>query len=100
MRDYNLSLIFYPQDDGGYYVECPELRCCFTDGDTIEEAEAAIMELIPEYLEAEVKKSETHEEMFRLGSCLSGKVFKELDVRMTDAGEIILPEETRIMAAR
>jgi predicted RNase H-like HicB family nuclease len=93
-QKYNLSLVFYPQDDGGYCVECPELNGCFSDGDTIEEATEAILELIPEWLEIETKKSELHEEMFRLGHCLPGKVFHEIEVAMTDSGETTFPSLT------
>ena len=88
---YNLSLIFFPQEGGGYCVECPELKVCFSEGDTIEEAEAAIRELIPEWLEAETRKSKDDEELFRLGSCLPGKMFKEFTADVSDAGEVILP---------
>jgi predicted RNase H-like HicB family nuclease len=92
-KRYNLSLVFFPQDDGGYCVECPELDGCFSDGATIEEATEAIQELIPEWLEAEITKNELHEEMFRLGSCLPGKVFKEIEVEaeITDTGEVVFP---------
>jgi predicted RNase H-like HicB family nuclease len=88
---YNLSLVFFPQDDGGYCVTCPELDGCFSDGATIDEATEAIMELIPEWLESEVKKGDQHEEMFRLGHCLPGKVFREFDAEITDTGEVVFP---------
>jgi predicted RNase H-like HicB family nuclease len=88
LKKYNLSLIFYPQDTGDYHVECPELPGCFTCADTIEEATEIMKELIPEYLDEAVKRDE---EMFRLGHCLPGKVFHEIEVAMTDSGETIFP---------
>jgi predicted RNase H-like HicB family nuclease len=78
---YNLSLIFYPQDTGGYTVVCPELKACFSEGDTIEEAEENIRELIAEFLPEKTKRGgETDEEMFREGLCMSGKLFREIEV--------------------
>jgi predicted RNase H-like HicB family nuclease len=98
-RKYNLSLVFFPQDDGGYCVKCPELDGCFSDGATIDEATEAIMEIIPEWLEVEAKKNELHEEMFRLGNCLPGKVFREIEAEITDAGEVRFPNAKAMSAA-
>jgi predicted RNase H-like HicB family nuclease len=94
-RKYNLSLVFFPQDDGGYCVMCPELEGCFSEGATIGEATDAIQELIPEWLEAEIQKNGLHEEMFRLGHCLPGKVFREIEAELTTAGEVVLPSPAR-----
>jgi predicted RNase H-like HicB family nuclease len=81
MRKYNLSLIFYPQDTGGFTVTCPELTNCFTEGDTIEEAEANIRELIDEFLPEQAHRgSDVDEELFREGMCMSGKFFREIEV--------------------
>jgi predicted RNase H-like HicB family nuclease len=90
MKQYNLSLIFYPQRKGGYTVVCPELRACFSDGDTIEEAEANIMELITEFLPEQTGDSDESKEFFREGLCLKGKLFKDIDVETTDTGEVRL----------
>ena len=53
-REYNLSLIFYPQQEGGYTVICPELEACFTEGKTIEEATANIYDVIADFLPDEI----------------------------------------------
>jgi predicted RNase H-like HicB family nuclease len=91
MKRYNLSLIFYPQNKGGYTAVCPELRACFSDGDTIEEAEANIMELIAEFLPEQTGESDTAKEFFREGLCMKGKLFKDIDVETTDAGKVVFP---------
>jgi predicted RNase H-like HicB family nuclease len=92
MRDYNLSLIFYPQDNGGYMVVCPELIACFTEGRTVEEAETNIMELISEDLPERVNRGGADdEEMFRKGACARGKLFREIEVSIDDAGEVVIP---------
>ncbi|MDR1378274.1 MAG: type II toxin-antitoxin system HicB family antitoxin [Synergistaceae bacterium] len=89
-RKYALSLIFFPQDEGGYHVECPEISGCFTCGKTLEEATEAINNLIQDLMPDEIK-TEIQEEMFRLGHCLPGKQFYEVkvvEVEATDSGEI------------
>jgi predicted RNase H-like HicB family nuclease len=77
MRKYTLSLIFYPQDCGGYTVVCPELRGCLSDGKTLEEAEANIRELIPEWL-AKATADEVDADYLAEGLAMPGKLFKEV----------------------
>jgi predicted RNase H-like HicB family nuclease len=77
MKKYTLSLIFYPQDTGGYTVVCPELDGCFTQGDTFEEAEMCIRELIPEALARETEQEE-NAELLREGLAMPGKIFREV----------------------
>jgi predicted RNase H-like HicB family nuclease len=91
-RKYSLSLIFFPQDTGGYHVECPEIPGCFSCGGTIEECEMNMRELIPEFMPDEMK-TELQEEMFRLGHCLPGKLFKEFEVEATGSGEVRFTSE-------
>jgi predicted RNase H-like HicB family nuclease len=88
-RKYTLSLVFYPQGDGRYGVTCPELRACFTDGDTMEEAEANIMDLITELLPEQIGVSGESREFFREGLGVKGKKFKEIEVVETSSGDII-----------
>jgi predicted RNase H-like HicB family nuclease len=78
MRKYTLSLIFYPQDIGGYTVICPELKNCFSEGKTYEEAEANIRELIPDVLAEEVE-TETDAELLAEGLAVPGKLFREIE---------------------
>ena len=93
MYDYNLSLIFYPQDNGSYMVICPELPSCFAEGNTIEEATANVRNIIADFLPDEIN-SEVNEETFRLGLCMKGKLFQELTVTVDAAGEVVFPSET------
>ena len=90
-RKYTLALVFYPQGDGRYGVTCPELRACFSEGDTITEAEANIMDLIAELLPEQIGVSDDSREFFREGLGMNGKRFKEIEIEETDAGEIITP---------
>ncbi|MDR1622111.1 MAG: type II toxin-antitoxin system HicB family antitoxin [Synergistaceae bacterium] len=81
MRKYNLSLVYYPQDNGGFHVVCLESSNCFSCGQTIEEAEANIRDLIEEFLPQKAHRGgEIDEELFRQGLCMKGKLFREIEV--------------------
>ena len=41
-----LSMICSKQSNGAYFAICPEIRGCFTQGDTYEEASANLKELV------------------------------------------------------
>ncbi len=41
-----LSVMYKQNPDGSYFVVCPNIPGCFTRGDTLEEAEAMIREVI------------------------------------------------------
>lgn len=43
--------VIYEKDENGYYVFCPQLAGCQSQGDTFEEARANIQEAIELYLE-------------------------------------------------
>lgn len=45
------TVVLVPQPEGGYFVECPSLPGCYTQGDTREEALANIREAIELALE-------------------------------------------------
>ena len=91
-RKYNLSLVFYPQPDGQYHVECPELENCFSCGVTKEEARARIYELIAEDLPIRVDWGGVEdEEMFRKGLCMKGKTFEEAEFQIDEFGEVVFP---------
>ena len=89
-HEYNLSLIFYPQEEGGYTVICPELHTCVTEGRTIEEATANISDIIADFLPDEIK-GEINEEVFRVGLCMEGKIFQEMKVTVDESGEVVFP---------
>ena len=52
-----LKIILQQDEDGRYNVSCPELRGCYSYGDTIEDALKNIREAIELYLE-DVPKEE------------------------------------------
>jgi predicted RNase H-like HicB family nuclease len=92
-RKYNLSLVFYPQRDGQYHVECPELENCFSCGATKEEARTRIYELIAEDLHERVNWGAAEdEEMFREGLCMKGKIFEEAEFQIDESGEVVFSE--------
>jgi predicted RNase H-like HicB family nuclease len=98
-QKYNLSLIFYPQINGGYGVVCPEIKGCFSEGDTIDEATANIRELIADFLPGEIT-SELDEQLFREGSCMTGKLFREIEASVNDSGEIDVSSLTSRVTAK
>jgi antitoxin HicB len=52
MKQYKLSILLTPEDEGGYSVTVPELPGCFTQGETIEEALDMAKEAICLYVES------------------------------------------------
>ena len=55
MLNYRINIIF-SKDRDGYYVFCPELPGCQSQGDTYEEAKENIKEAIDLYLETMTKE--------------------------------------------
>jgi predicted RNase H-like HicB family nuclease len=55
-----ISVVCQKQSNGSYFAICPELRACFTQGDTYEEALAQLKELaeitLAEEVDGEVKQ--------------------------------------------
>ncbi|GHV53476.1 hypothetical protein FACS1894216_11530 [Synergistales bacterium] len=90
---YNLSLIFYPQDNGAYTVVCPELVGAITEGGTIEEAEKNIMDVIADFLPDRIGKSERSENCFREGLCMKRKLFREIEAEI-QKGEVLFSPVT------
>ena len=45
------SVILVPQPEGGYFVECPALPGCYSQGETVEDALANVTEAIALALE-------------------------------------------------
>lgn len=48
--------VVFSKDEHGYFVHCPELPGCQSQGDTFEEARAAIQESMELYLETMTPK--------------------------------------------
>ena len=53
--NYRVNAIF-SKDENGYYVYCPELPGCHTQGGTFEEAKANMKEAVELYLETMSKE--------------------------------------------
>ena len=90
-REYNLSLIFYPQKKGGYTVICPELPFCISEGESLDEATTNIYDVIADLLPDEINKGADDEELLRNGLCMKGKLFQEIEVALDESGEVIFP---------
>ena len=91
IREYNMSVILYPQDNGSYTVICPELPRCFSEGKTIAEALENIRGLIAEFLPEHISASPEDEELLRVGFCMNGKMYQEMTVAVDEAGEVTFP---------
>ncbi len=51
-RFYNFSVIFHPEEEGGYSVFVPSLPGCVTQGETLDEARKMAQEAIELYCES------------------------------------------------
>jgi predicted RNase H-like HicB family nuclease len=70
-----LSIICSKQDNGTYFAVCPEIRGCFTQGDTYEEAFANLKELV----EVTIKEDLTEEEVQNIMQS-KAKIFSEFEI--------------------
>ena len=57
MKNYHFSIVV-EEDDNGYFVFCPELQGCYSQGDTYEEALGNIKDAIKLHLEDRLKSKE------------------------------------------
>ena len=70
-----LSIICSKQSNGAYYAICPEIRSCFTQGDTYEEAYNNLKELV----EITIKEELTNEDIEEIMLSKS-KIFSEFEI--------------------
>jgi predicted RNase H-like HicB family nuclease len=70
-----LSMICTKQSNDSYFAICPEIRGCFTQGDTYEEAVANLKELV----EITVKEDLTEEEVENIKQS-KAKIFSEFEI--------------------
>ena len=70
-----LSIICSKQSNGSYFALCPEVRGCFTQGDTYEEAAANLIELVEITLKEDVSAADLEGIM-----SLKTKIFSEFEV--------------------
>ena len=57
MRHFNFSIVI-ERDADGYFVSCPELQGCYSQGETYEEALENIKDAIKLHLEDRIAESE------------------------------------------
>ena len=70
-----LSMICSKQSNGAYFAICPELKGCFTQGDTYGEAYANLKELV----EITIREELTEEDIEEILESKT-KIFSELEV--------------------
>ncbi|GBU22054.1 hypothetical protein R80B4_01957 [Fibrobacteres bacterium R8-0-B4] len=70
-----LSIICSKQSNDTYFAVCPEIRGCFTQGDTYEEAFANLKELI----ETTIKEDLSEEEILNITQS-TAKIFSEIEI--------------------
>ena len=70
-----LLMICSKQSNGTYFAICPEIKGCFTQGDTYEEATANLKELVEITLKEEVAQGEVRETLFA-----ENKIFSEFEI--------------------
>ncbi len=51
--------VIFSKDENGYYVYCPELPGCYSQGESFEEAKTNIKEAVELYLETRTKEEIT-----------------------------------------
>ena len=54
MKNYKISVVV-EKDEDGYYVYCPELQGCYSQGETYEEAIENIKDAIKLHIEADAE---------------------------------------------
>ena len=70
-----LSMICSMQSNGTYFAICPEIKGCFTQGDTYEEAYTNLKELVDITIREELTEEDIEEIMLS-----KTKIFSELEI--------------------
>ena len=70
-----MSMVCSKQSNGSFFAICPEIKGCFTQGDTYEEAASNLKELV----EITIKEDLTNEDMQEILSAKT-KIFSEFEV--------------------
>ncbi len=73
-----LSMICSKQSNGSYFALCPELKNCFTQGDTYEDAVGNLKELV----EVTIKEGLQADEIEAILSSKE-KIFSEFEVKVS-----------------
>ena len=70
-----LSMVCSEQNNGSFFAVCPEIKGCFTQGDTYEEAFANLKELV----EITIKEDLIYENIQEILSS-KAKIFSEFEI--------------------
>ena len=70
-----LSMICTKQSNGAYFAVCPEIKGCFTQGDTYEEACDNLKELVDITIKEELSKDDIEEILLS-----KIKIFSEFEI--------------------
>ena len=70
-----LSMICSKQSNGAYFAICPEIKSCFTQGDSYEDAYANLKELV----EISIKEELTEEDIEEI-LLSKTKIFSEFEI--------------------
>ena len=70
-----LSMICSKQNNGAYFAICPEIKGCFTQGDTYEEAATNLKELVEITVKEELTEKDIQEILLS-----KVKIFSELEI--------------------
>ena len=73
-----LSMICSKQDNDTYFAICPEIKGCFTQGDTYEDAFANLRELVEISIKEELAEKELEEILLS-----KNKIFSEFEVMVS-----------------
>lgn len=58
MRTYRFTVVIEAASEGGYYVFCPTLPGCYSQGETLQETKTNIQEAIRAHTESLLKEGE------------------------------------------
>ncbi|MDR1705933.1 MAG: type II toxin-antitoxin system HicB family antitoxin [Clostridiales bacterium] len=72
---YKLSMICSEQDNGAYFAMCPEIKGCFTQGDTYEEAVTGLKDLVEATIKEEILQGEIPDVLMS-----KSKIFREFEI--------------------
>ncbi|MDR0441985.1 MAG: type II toxin-antitoxin system HicB family antitoxin [Treponema sp.] len=70
-----LSMVCSEQSNGAYFAICPEIRGCFTQGDTYEQAYNNLKELVEITVREELRKDDIEEILLS-----KTKIFSEFEI--------------------
>ncbi len=72
------KVIIHPAEEGGYWVEVPALKGCYTQGESLDEIKKYIKEAIGLYLDEDIKPSQLDINDQVIGEANTENCYKEL----------------------